>query len=138
MQESRIDRWHTHKLHGKLYTFMFQKAVSATQFALGARLESVGLSWGPVKANLEGLPTSIPRGHCITYMKYLMNGLLTSARLRFLPDSVVSDCPFCGASAGDNRRHWVDCPVLRSAYNAPQCSSTVEHCGAQRSAAEHC
>ena len=96
LQERRIQKTASHKLHGMFYAHMLEKATLATREQLGRRLESVGLSWSPVCENLTKRPKSIPCGHCVTYMKHIMNGLLTSARLRFRPDAVVEACPFCG------------------------------------------
>ena len=50
-------------------------------------------------------------------MKDVLNSLLTTARVRFMHDVVVGECPFCGMHAGDDRRHWVECSVLHRIFN---------------------
>lgn len=107
------------KLHTQLYAFVKKKAAVDSQKQLQRRVESVGLSWNPIKDNLGKLPRCIPQGYCITYMKYILNGLLTTAQMRFMfmHEVVVADCPFCGSSNGDDRRHWVDCPVIHQVFD---------------------
>ena len=75
------------------------------------------MNWEALKANLERLPSCIPRGHRITYFKYILYGLPTTSRLRFIGSVEVLDCPFCGMSRGDNRRHWIDCLILRRVFD---------------------
>ena len=104
------------KLHTPFNSHMLEKAVEVTQGQLERRLVDTGVTWQPFKSNLELIPSSIPRGHRITHMKYMFNGLLTTPRLRFLDNVVVSDCPFCGMSNGDDRRHWAECPCLRRIF----------------------
>ena len=95
---------------------MMKKAAADTQAELERRIVVASLSWDPLKANLVGLPSGIPRGHRITYFKFILNGLLTTARLRFMDEVVVRDCPFCGLDRSDDRKHWVSCPVLKSIF----------------------
>ena len=95
---------------------MMKTASEETQAELERRIVAASLSWEPLKANLEGLPTCVPRGHRITFFKYLPNGLLTIARLRFIDEVIVRDCPSCGLDRCDGRRHWVTWPVLKSIF----------------------
>jgi ribonuclease HI len=34
-----------------------------------------------------------------------------------MDEVVVADCPFCGLGSGDDRRHWVNCSVLKHIFN---------------------
>ena len=102
------------KLHRLFYAFMLERAAPSTHSQLEQRVVSTGINWEPLKANLVKLPSCIPRGFCITFFKYLLNGLLTSSRRRFSSDVVVANCPFCGQDASDDRRHWVLCPVIQN------------------------
>ena len=97
---------------------MMKAAAVDTQAELERRIVAASLSWEPLKAkaNLEGLPSCVPRGHRITFFKYLLNGLLTTARLRFIDEVIVRDCPFCGLDSCDDRQRWVTCSVLKSIF----------------------
>ena len=62
-------------LHHELYTNMIQQVAKGTRAQLRDCISSIGLLGEPLKANLDRLPTCIPRGHCITFLRYLLHGL---------------------------------------------------------------
>ena len=68
--------------------------------------------------NLVAISSSTPREHRITFFKFIINGLTTSARMRFNRDVVVRDYLSCSLSGGDDRRHWVGCPALHHVFQA--------------------
>ena len=101
------------------------KATEVTILQMERRIVDSGLEWVPFKANLDTMPSCIPQGHRITFMKYIFNGLLTSARLRFMHDVVLRACVFCGESESDDRRRWVHCHVLQAIFDELYADSTT-------------
>ena len=96
---------------------MIQAATASTHAQIKHRITEAGLSWDSLGTNLEKKPSCVPRAHCITHFKYVMNGFLTTSRLRFMHEVTVLDCPFCGERNGDTRNHWVACRTLCPLFN---------------------
>ena len=68
------------KLHGLLYNAMLEKTSDVTILQLQTRIVDSGLEWILFKANLDRMPSCIPQGHRITYMKYIYIYTKWSAR----------------------------------------------------------
>ena len=45
-------------------------------------------------------------------MRFLLNGVPTSNRMRFASGEAVLDCPFCKTGTQDDSRHWFQCNVM--------------------------
>lgn len=117
LQDLSITHRTSNKVHKHLYNAMHDKAADLTSAQLERRFVDAGLLWAPLRDNLRKIPTTTPRGHAITYMNFVLNGLLTTSRLRFNDDITVASCPFCGHERSDDSRHWFDCHVLRRIYD---------------------
>ena len=116
LQNLRHSQLRNNKLHKQFYDCMLRSAAEDSRALLRDRIGGTGSAWDSLITNLDKIPSSIPRGHCVSYFKYLLNGLMTSARRRFVDGVVVVCCPYCGIDGGDDRAHWVCCPVLRRLF----------------------
>ena len=95
----------TKSVHRRLYNAMVQSRRETVGVQLQQRFEVKGLNWNTIQENLKRMPSSVPQTHRSVLMRFLLNGLPTSRRMRFVNGATILDCPFCGSTEGDNVNH---------------------------------
>ena len=104
--------------HMWLYEEMLRSDREHAVDYLRARLRDRGMDWTLVQDNLRRLPRAVPQAHRITLMRFLLNGLATTRRLRQALGIETRNCPFCGEVGADDIEHWSMCIELRDCMRA--------------------
>jgi len=119
-QIRRTQRTHTQHspFHQWLYEEMLRYDREHAFDYLHARLRDRGIEWTMVHDNLRRLPRAVPQAHRITLMRFLLNGLATTRRLRRALGIETRDCPFCMEAQADDIEHWCACVELRDCMRA--------------------
>jgi len=104
------------KTHSALYAALLKSEEADAAEDLKRRFIDKGWDPAPILQNLAKIPFCIPQSHRITFMKFLLNGLPTTRRMRHVSHGPVDPCHFCSAQAADCIDHWFECDVLRSIY----------------------
>ncbi len=104
------------KLHCKLYGALVNAGAEYAAADVKQRFLDKGWDANQILANLAKLPYAIPQAHRITFMKFILNGLPTSRRMRHVNGGSVEPCPFCSQEGSDDVDHWLQCRTVREIY----------------------
>ena len=103
-------------LHRLFYKYLLAGDRAQAEMKLKQRFSAYGLQADVMMDNLRRIPSSTPQAHRVVLMKFLLNGLNTTRRARFVREGPVSNCPFCSEHQGDSIEHWMTCPVLHHCF----------------------
>ena len=104
-------------LQSAFYSVLHKSEYPNFQNYVRNRLQERGMDWQMTHQNLSRIPSSVPQAHRMVMFRFLLNGLATTRRLRFLPNVTVLPCPFCAVPQGDAQSHWSSCAVLTQAID---------------------
>ena len=105
-------------VHKRLYNEMLCHDRDHVESHLAQRFAAKGLNWDSIRDSLRRVPSSVPQTHRCILMRFLLNGLPTTRRMRFVSNVSISACPFCAAAGCDDVAHWFSCPALNFCYTS--------------------
>ncbi len=101
--------------HRRFYNKLLEHDRDEVEAQLVDRFARRKLSWDQIKDNMRGMPSSVPQTHKVILMRFLLNGLPISKRMRFVNNNnQILNCPFCEQVECDSAEHWCDCPTLHA------------------------